>query len=170
MRFAVIGSPVAHSRSPAMHLAAYRALGMAHTYEKIETPFEELAERFAALRDGTYAGLNVTVPLKTRALAMADVADESAKRTGAANTLVVRDGKVIAHNTDAPALRGELNAGVRGRSAIVLGTGGAARAAVAALAELGAARIIVRARDVTHVDPLRGVALDVAIEAQPLQA
>jgi len=70
----------------------------------------------------------------------------------------------------APALENELGSDIRGRSAIVIGTGGAARAAVAALADLGVARILVRARDVTHVDPLRGVAPGVKIEAADLRA
>lgn len=153
LRFAVIGSPVAHSKSPAMHGAAYRALGLPHSYEKIETTAGELASRVDALRAGTFAGLNVTVPHKTAVLDLVDDVDASARATGAANTLMRSpDGGVRAHNTDAPALREELlrlakSPDVfRGRSAIVLGTGGAARAAIFALGELGVARVIVRGR------------------------
>lgn len=155
LRFAVIGSPVAHSRSPAMHAAAYRALGLPHSYEKIETSATELADRVNALRAGTFAGLNVTVPHKTNVLALVDTIEASAAATGAANTLVrAPDGKVHAHNTDAPALRDELvrlagnDRVFRGRSAIVIGTGGAARAAIFALGQLGVARLIVRGRRV----------------------
>lgn len=153
LRFAVIGSPVAHSRSPGMHGAAYRALGLPHVYEKIETSADELAARVDALRAGTFAGLNVTVPHKTAVLALVDVIDASAAATGAANTLVrLHDGTVRAHNTDAPALVLELQrlandpSQFRGRSALVLGTGGAARAAIFALGRLGVSRIIVRGR------------------------
>lgn len=165
LRFAVLGSPVAHSKSPAMHGAAFRALGMPHAYEKLETSEGELAERIARLRDGTYAGLNVTVPHKTRVLAHVDSQDDSVVATGAANTLVrLPDGSIRAFNTDAPAIAGELlrlaraelegeggseepaRARFVGRSAIVLGTGGAARAAVWALAHLGVATITIRAR------------------------
>ena len=153
LRFAVIGSPVAHSRSPAMHGAAYRALGLPHAYEKLETTAEELPARVDALRAGTYAGLNVTVPYKSRVLELVDAIDPSAAATGAGNTLVRGpDGAVRAYNTDAPALREELvrladdAALFRGRTALVLGSGGAARAAIFALGQLGVARVIVRAR------------------------
>lgn len=152
-RFAVIGSPVAHSKSPAMHAAAYRALGLPHVYEKLETRPEELAGRVAELRAGAYAGMNVTVPHKTEVLALVDEIDASASRTGAANTLVrTPEGGVRAYNTDAPALVEELAAlaggaeRLRGRSALVLGTGGAARAAIFALGRLGVGRVIVRGR------------------------
>ncbi len=153
LRFAVIGSPIAHSKSPAMHEAAYRALGMPHAYEKIETSEADLPARVGALRAGAFAGLNVTVPHKTRVLSLVDEVDPSASATGAANTLVrTSDGRVRAHNTDAPAIVEELVAlagsrdALRGRSAIVLGTGGAARAAIFALGRLGVARVIVRGR------------------------
>ena len=107
----------------------------------------------ARFAPATLAGLNVTVPHKTRVLALVDAIDPSARATGAANTLVrSADGSVRAFNTDAPALRDELaalakDAGrFRGRSALVLGTGGAARAAIFALGQLGVARVVVRGR------------------------
>jgi shikimate dehydrogenase len=153
LRFAVIGSPIAHSKSPAMHGAAYRALGLPHVYDKLETSAEELRLRVASLRDGVFAGLNVTVPHKTEVLSLVDEIDVSARATGAANTLVrTAAGGVRAHNTDAPALVEELarlandGAVFRGRTALVFGTGGAARAAVFALGALGASRVIVRSR------------------------
>jgi shikimate dehydrogenase len=153
LRFAVLGSPVAHSKSPTMHGAAYRALGLPHVYEKLETRDDELPARLDSLRRGDYAGFNVTVPHKTRALALADERDASAEATGAANTLVrTREGRVRAYNTDAPALADELAAlagsasPFAGKSAVVLGTGGAARAAVFALGRLGIARVEVRGR------------------------
>ena len=174
LRFAVIGSPVAHSRSPAMHGAAFRALGLPHTYEKIETSAEDLPARVDALRAGTFAGLNVTVPHKSRVLDLVDAIDPSAAATGAANTLVRSpDGEVRAYNTDAPALRDELvrltndDATVfRGRSAIVLGSGGAARAAIFALGQLGVARVIVRARKEKRelADVLQGTAAVLSFE------
>jgi shikimate dehydrogenase len=153
LMFAVIGSPVAHSRSPVMHAAAYRVLGMPHRYEKLETSEAELPERVAALRAGTFAGLNVTVPHKTKVLAFVDEIDPSARATGAANTLVrVTQDRVRAYNTDAPALSAELaelagdRAAFVGKRALVLGTGGAARAAVFALGELGVRAVTVRGR------------------------
>jgi shikimate dehydrogenase len=153
LRFAVIGSPVAHSKSPQMHEAAYRALGLPHRYEKLETRPDEVGSRVEALRARVFAGLNVTVPHKQAVLAFVDEVDASAEAMGAANTLVrTGEGKIRAYNTDAPALRDELAdlAGgtgmLRGRSAIVFGSGGAARAATFALGQLGVAHVVVRAR------------------------
>lgn len=155
LRFAVIGTPIAHSRSPMMHGAAYRALGLPHTYEKIETSESELPERVEALRRGDFAGLNVTVPHKAKVLRLVDEVHASAKATGAANTLVrLPDGRVRAHNTDMPAVAEEIvrlaagQAGrLRGGVGIVIGTGGAARASIVALAShLGLGRVLVRGR------------------------
>ncbi len=151
-RFAVVGDPVAHSKSPLMHAAAYRQLGMPHVYEAVRVDAAGLPAAVQALRDGAWDGLNVTVPHKQRVLALVDEVDPSAAAAGAANTLVRSPaGRVVAHNTDAPALAAELEAlaapaSLRGAQALVLGSGGASRAAVAALERLGAAPVLVRAR------------------------
>jgi len=152
-RFAVVGDPVAHSKSPAMHGAAFRALGLLHTYEAVHATAEDLPRVVAMLRDGTYDGLNLTVPHKERVLSLADDLDRSARIAGAANTLVrAPDGRIVAHNTDAPALAAELTR-LAGRAfapearALVLGSGGASRAAIAALGvNLGVRDVVVRAR------------------------
>jgi shikimate dehydrogenase len=159
-RFAVIGSPIGHSKSPMMHMAAFRTLGMRHVYEKVETKEADLPARIAALREGKYAGLNVTVPHKERVLSFVDDVDDAARAIGAANTLV-RDGERIrALNTDAPALKDEIallaGKSLAGRSALVLGSGGAARAAIFALRLLGVSAIIVRSR--THRPELSALA------------
>ncbi|MGH7280041.1 MAG: shikimate dehydrogenase [Polyangiaceae bacterium] len=153
MRFAVLGSPIAHSKSPAMHQAAFRALGLAHTYEAIDCDVAQFEEHVRSLKHGKFQGFNVTVPHKLRALPFADEIDASAKHVGAANTLVREEsGKVIAHNTDVGALVVELEtlAGsrdrFRGRTAVVVGTGGAARAAIAACGHLGLRRVVILAR------------------------
>ncbi len=152
-RFALLGDPIAHSLSPAMHRAAYAALGLPHTYEAVRVGAAGVPAELAQLRSGGYAGLNITAPHKQRALELADVVHPVAARAGAANTLVrAADGRVHAHNTDAPALADELRAlapergAVWGGTAVVLGAGGAARAAIVALAGLGVARVVVRAR------------------------
>ena len=125
-----------------------------HTYEAVRATADELPGVVAQLRDGAYDGLNVTVPHKERVLSLVDALDESARVAGAANTLVrANGGRLVAHNTDAPALAAEL-AALAGsaawpaaRCALVLGSGGAARAAVAALGvHLGVRDIAVRAR------------------------
>jgi shikimate dehydrogenase len=151
-RFAVIGDPVAHSKSPAMHAAAYRALGLPHAYEAVRVAAGDLPRVVAALREGTYDGINVTVPHKEAVLALVDAVDESVESVGAANTLVRVDGRVVAYNTDARALAQELRdlAGPRSwpeGAALILGSGGAARAALAALrGDLGVTEIVLRAR------------------------
>jgi shikimate dehydrogenase len=154
-RFAVIGDPVAHSKSPAMHAAAYRALGLDCTYEAIRATKDDLPGLVRALRDGTYDGFNVTGPHKVAVLAHVDDADASAAEVGAANTLVRRaNGSIAAHNTDVAALRAELALLAQGRSdeawrastAIVLGSGGAARAAIAALGALGVSDVVQKSR------------------------
>jgi shikimate dehydrogenase len=153
-RFAVIGDPVLHSKSPLMHVAAYRALGLAHTYEAIRATAAELPAIVDRLRQGDLGGVNVTVPHKVRILGLVDEVASSAASVGASNTLV-RDegGRITAHNTDVPALAAEISAfniphaDLQSRAAIVLGTGGAGRAAVAALRDLlGVSRVIVRGR------------------------
>jgi shikimate dehydrogenase len=153
-RFAVVGDPVAHSKSPAMHAAAYAALGLPHTYEAVHATAEQLPDVVARLREGAYDGLNVTVPHKQRVLGLVDRVDPGAERIGAANTLVrAQDGTITAHNTDAPALAAELrrlagpDAPWGTRRALVIGSGGAARAAIVSLAtHLGVREVAVRAR------------------------
>lgn len=150
-RFVVVGDPVAHSKSPAMHLAAFRALGMPHHYEAVRLAAAELPRVVQALREGRIDGVNVTVPHKRAAAALADRL--ATPGMTAANTLVrAPDGRVVAHNTDVPALAEELRAlGGRAarwptRRALVLGSGGAALAAVEALRSLGVKDVAVRAR------------------------
>jgi shikimate dehydrogenase len=149
LRFVLLGHPVAHSLSPVIHHAAYAALGLPHRYELVDAP--DLAALEAAcneLRAGTIAGANVTIPWKRAALGLSDRPDASAADVGAANVLVRSDrGEIVAYNTDVPALAREIgaHASERGR-ALVLGNGGAALAAVAALARLGVGEIGVSAR------------------------
>jgi shikimate dehydrogenase len=148
-RFALIGHPVSHSISPELHQAAYRALGAAHVYDKLDCPDEAAARRaIDALRRGELSGINVTVPWKRLALSVADRQDELARQIGAANVLVPEtDGRIRAYNTDALALLDELAAEVPApRAVVILGNGGAARAAVAACRKLGAVRVSVVGR------------------------
>jgi shikimate dehydrogenase len=139
-RLAVIGHPVAHTRSPDMQTAALAELGLAGewTYGAIDIEpqsFEvEVAELAVA---GDYVGVNVTLPHKEAALAIADEASEGARAIGAANTLTFSDGRIAAANTDAGGVLRSLPAAVGGRRALVLGAGGAARAAIWALARGG---------------------------------
>ncbi len=148
-RFALIGHPVAHSLSPVIHDAAYRALGLPHHYEVVDCPdAASVQNAVAQLRRGETAGLNVTIPWKRLASQLADVVTPSVQRIGAANVLSRgADGAIIAHNTDVPALVEEFRR-ISGnvRRALVLGNGGAAPAVVAAATEAGADRVFLSAR------------------------
>ncbi len=141
-RLGVLGWPVAHSRSPAMQNAALRELGLEEwSYQRLPVPPELFAETARALGGAGFAGANVTIPHKQAALALADSASGAAREIGAANTLTFAGGgEIAAENTDAPGLIAAMErAGhsPRGLTALVLGAGGSARAAVWALREGG---------------------------------
>jgi shikimate dehydrogenase len=139
MRLAVLGHPVAHSRSPAMQNAALAALGLGEwSYEAIDVAPERFAERVRAMAGEGFAGANVTVPHKRAALALADAPSEVAREIGAANTLTFADDGIRAHNTDADGFLAALPSSPRGLRTLVLGAGGAARAVVWALGRDGA--------------------------------
>lgn len=160
-RFALVGDPVSHSKSPAMHRAAFEALALPHTYEAVLVTAADLPAYVARVRSGDLGGFNVTIPYKRAVLEHVDVVDPSAMLAGAANTIYRDAGRVHATNTDVAALAGELRAlgpdacaslsekPVSGppRKAVVLGAGGAARSAVVALgSDLSAHVVEVRAR------------------------
>jgi shikimate dehydrogenase len=139
-RLAVLGHPISHSRSPAMHNAALAALGLADgwTYEAIDvapTEFEALVRGMAAQG---FVGANVTVPHKIAALELADEASEATQAIGAANTLSFSSGRIAAENTDARGFLSSLPAPPVGKRALVLGAGGSARAVAWALVTEGA--------------------------------
>jgi shikimate dehydrogenase len=135
----VCGWPVAHSRSPQMHNAALAAAGLdGWRYLRLPLPPELFAETVRALPAAGFRGVNVTIPHKEAALRVADQASEAAQAIGAANTLTFEDGAIHADNTDAPGLLAALGEDPAGRSALVLGAGGAGRAAAWALREAGA--------------------------------
>jgi shikimate dehydrogenase len=141
----VLGWPVQHSRSPAMHNAAFEALGMDWRYEFLPVQPERFETFVRALPARGFVGANVTIPHKLRALEVADSATDVARAVGAANTLIFASGRIDAHNTDVEgflaALRERVPEAPAGMEANVLGAGGAARAVVYALLQAGAARI-----------------------------
>jgi shikimate dehydrogenase len=139
-RLAVLGHPVAHSRSPAMQTAALEALGLgaAWSYEAIDVAPAELEARVAAMPGEGFVGANVTVPHKRAALSLAGESTATAAEIGAANTLSFAQGAVRAENTDAGGLIDAIGAVRSDSRALVLGAGGAARAALWALAREGA--------------------------------
>jgi shikimate dehydrogenase len=166
-RLGVLGWPVAHSRSPAMHNAALAELGMeGWRYQLLPVAPALLAQTVRALGDSGFAGANVTIPHKQAALALADSASPVARAIGAANTLMFgRDGSIAAENTDAPGLIAAIGESPAGRSALVLGAGGSARAAVWALLDAGAAQVSIHNRTRERAQQLaRELGADVAMK------
>lgn len=143
LRLGVAGWPVGHSLSPAMQGAALAAAGLPHRYQLLPIPPELFAETALALPQLGFLGINVTIPHKEAALAIADRPDEEAAAIGAANTLAFTDQGVAAFNTDGRGAVMALREGfglddLAGRSALVLGAGGSARAVAYALRQAGA--------------------------------
>ena len=139
-RLAVLGQPISHSRSPAMHTAALAELGLGDewSYEAIEVSPNEFEARVRALPREGFVGANVTVPHKLAALELADEASRAARSIGAANTLSFGGGRIAVDNTDATGFLDALRAPPAGSRALVLGAGGSARAVVWALVANGA--------------------------------
>jgi shikimate dehydrogenase len=143
--FGLIGWPVEHSVSPAMHNAAFRALGLPWRYTLLPTPPSQVGATLADLRAQGYRGINVTVPHKQAVMSHLDEVAAAASAIGAVNTIVVQDDRLLGHNTDADGFLAALReAGFEpgGRRALVLGAGGSARAVVYALAQAGCAVVI----------------------------
>ena len=143
---AVIGRPVGHSRSPALFAHWLGSLGIAGHYVPVEVVPERLEEVLGLLPGLGFVGVNVTVPLKEAALALADEASGRAARIGAANVLTFRGGRVHADNTDGHGFLANLRQGAPGWEpaagpAAVLGAGGASRAVLGALLEAGVTEI-----------------------------
>lgn len=138
-RFYVIGDPIGHSLSPIMQGAALRALGLRHSFEAMRVARGELPAVLDRVRRGVIHGLNVTVPHKVEALRLCDLFTDEVAAVGAVNTIFLdATGRLVGSNTDVDGLRADLLAEeIVPRSALILGTGGAARAAVAALGTLG---------------------------------
>jgi len=155
-RLGVLGWPVAHSRSPAMHNAALAALGMSDwRYQRLPVPPHLFAQSTRALGAAGFLGANVTIPHKHAALELADEASPAARAIGAANTLTFRgDGTIAAENTDAPGLIEALGSSPRGMRALVLGAGGSARAVVWALLAEGAREVSIWNRTAARAEAL----------------
>jgi len=143
---AVIGWPIAQSLSPALHGFWLNELGIDGALVPLAVRREDFATVVRGLQKAGLRGACVTLPHKEAALALCHEADAEAKATGAANLLIFDGGRILARNTDAPGLAASLGEGfgagfVHGKTAVVLGAGGAARAALASLDHLGAAEI-----------------------------
>lgn len=142
---AVIGYPVAHSLSPALHNAGFASLGVDWVYTAFDVAPGRAGEALAAMRVLGLAGLSVTMPHKQDVARMVDTLDPAAKALDSVNTVsVAGDGRLVGHSTDGDGFVASLEAaghGVRGRRICVLGAGGAARSIIDAMARHGAASI-----------------------------
>lgn len=172
-RAGVLGHPVAHSLSPALHRAAYDALGLeGWSYDAYDVTADQLGDFLAGL-DDTWAGLSLTMPLKAAVLPLLDDATPLVHAVGAANTVVLSGGRRSGDNTDVPGMVAALEAhGVREVARIaVLGGGATARAALAAAATLTGRGVIVtvHSRSPERAEPLRATAAAVglALEIHP---
>lgn len=166
-RAAVIGSPIDHSLSPVLHRAAYVALKLPDwTYTRIVCDDSGIKPLLSQLVAPEWAGLSVTMPLKRTVLDLADTRSDLAAAVGAANTLLLDGGRRHAENTDVGGLVDALReAGVDApRSALILGAGGTAQAAVAAVAELGLTEVAVAVRDPARAGALCDTATRVGVE------
>lgn len=154
---ALIGWPVEHSRSPAIHSAAIEALGVDATYLALPVRPEDLGAAIRGIRAIGARGVNVTIPHKRTVIDHLDSIDSDARTIGAVNT-IVRDGdRLVGTNTDALGLvRALRDAGCdpTGVNALVVGTGGAARAAVVGLAAAGASHVTIAARRLDRAEAL----------------
>jgi shikimate dehydrogenase len=158
-RAGVVGYPVAQSLSPKLHGRWLAELGIQGEYLALEVRPERLKQAFSELLAAGFSGWNVTVPHKEEALALVDSVDETARRIGAVNTVVVRDGKLHGTNTDAYGFMQNLKAKAGDISsyrqhAVVRGAGGAARAVIHALKEEGFARITIVNRTLKRAEVL----------------
>lgn len=164
LRLGVIGDPIGHTLSPALHQPALDALGIPATFAAWHTPLAELPARIAGLRAPDALGASVTVPHKLAVIDLLDEVARSARRAGAVNTVVNRGGRLVGENTDADGFAAslvEVCADVPARRALVLGAGGAARAVVVALDGLGVADLAVANRDPARASALgRDLGLD----------
>jgi len=141
----IIGDPIEHSMSPAMHNAAFRALGLDYAYLPFRVRREELQNAVAGLRALNVVGLNVTIPHKVAVMSFLDKLDPLAERMGAVNTIVNDDGRLTGYNTDAPgflqAMRSK-NIEPEGKNIVILGAGGASKGISFILAGAGASLAI----------------------------
>lgn len=146
-RAAVIGSPVSHSLSPAIHSASFAALGIDWMYEAVEVTHDSLGTFMASVRGGGFGGLSVTMPLKEAVIAHLDSLDDDARTLNAVNCVSVGNGELRGHNTDGDgccdAIESEGSVGLVGQRTVLLGAGGTARSVALALARRGADIVVV---------------------------
>ena len=170
IRAGIFGYPLGHSISPAFQQAAFDHIGVDATYEAWQTPPGELANAVSCLRRNIYLGANVTVPHKVTVRDYLDDLDPWAEVIGAVNTIVSKDGRLVGFNTDAygliESLRREARFDARGKKVVLIGAGGAARAAAFGLAREAVSSLVIANRTPARAEALaaelRGSVTEVA--------
>lgn len=164
-RLAVLGSPIAHSKSPALQRAAYGVLGLDWQYDAIEVAEGGLA-RFLGGLDASWRGLSLTMPFKREVLPLLDSRSTMVERVGVANTVLLRDGRVEGFNTDVPGIVHAFEeAGVPALESVhVLGGGATAASVLVAVAQLGATRALVSVREPARAADLEPLAASVGLD------
>lgn len=146
----IIGHPISHTFSPLMHNAAFRALGLNYVYLPFEVRPDALEEAIHGIRALGMVGVNVTVPHKEACMAFLDEMTQQAQVLGAVNTIVLHEGLLVGYNTDGQGflrfLKEDFSFNPKGKKAMVLGAGGAARAVVASLMEEESGEVVVANR------------------------
>jgi shikimate dehydrogenase len=166
--FAVIGDPIEHSLSPAIHNAAFKDLGMDCTYIAYRIPRGELQEGIESLRQIRISGFNVTIPHKIEMMQYLDVASKECKMIGAVNTVSNDGGRLIGYNTDMdgflePIHRRKIP--IAGKSVLLIGAGGAARAIAAGFAKDGAKRITIANRTRMRGEEMAGFCSSIGVDS-----
>ncbi len=152
-KFGLIGYPLGHSLSAVIHKAGFKSLGIEASYEILETPPDELVDRVKYFKRNDYEGFNVTIPLKLPISLFVQEVDKYADIAGAVNTVKINSDKTFkGYNTDAMGFKKAIpqNLDFSGANVALLGTGGASRAAVLALSELGVRYIGVYTRNIPN--------------------
>lgn len=172
-QFALIGQPVSHSKSPQMHNATYKELGLDAEYVAYDTSELELETIINQMRNNVIEGINITIPHKVAIMKHLDIIDEDALAIGAVNTVVKLGDQLIGRNTDAPGFIESLKRvyygpSLKEKNALVLGAGGAARAIVYALCKEGV-QVTLTNRTSTKADELASSFSNHAISVQSLE-
>jgi shikimate dehydrogenase len=158
IRLGVLGDPVEHSLSPELQNAALQQSKIKMQYARFHILARELSEGFRLIRDLKFVGVNLTLPHKVHALDLLDDVDRDAKRSGAVNTVAIRDGKLVGFDTDGPgfsrAIREEFAVDLRDLRILVLGAGGAARAIAFQCARENCERLVIANRTFSKAEEL----------------
>ena len=158
-RLAVIGDPIAHSKSPQMHNPALQACGIEAQYVRVQVPIGQVRQAFGLFQTQGFLGINITIPHKFEALNAVDVIDPLARQLGAVNTLAIRSRKLFGYNTDGPgflrSVKETFAAEVKDLRILIIGAGGGAGRAVAIQSMLaGCKSLLLANRTEAKLQPL----------------